>query len=170
MGVDPALAQADRDPAHLHPVLRRRWQITQDVLSREFGLPTLMTEGFRSNARQAWLWAQGRTAEACQAKGIDPTWARPGGILTNAWSSKVSAHGWVFNGEPMAAAVDVVPLGTDGKPYTNDDPWDHFLAVCTREAGRFGLVHFTSHGVITDRPHLQLAEWSDADHTLHLYS
>jgi hypothetical protein len=102
---------------------------------------------------------------------VPPEFARPGAIVTNAWSAKTSAHGWTETRKgvtvPAAAALDVVPVGKDGKPWTADDDWDGFLRAMTAEGYAIGLVHFHKPGEPpSDKPHLQLKEWSDASHQL----
>jgi hypothetical protein len=119
--------------------------------------------------RQQFLWGAGRTVGALLDKGIPGRWARPNlARVTNAWSAKVSAHGHTEGNRPAACAIDVVPAGKDGRPWTLDDEWDWFCSVVAREGAGHGLVHFTSRGKVTDRPHLQLTEWCDRCFTLHL--
>ena len=161
------LDRPDRDLLKGHLLLQERWpkllrRLTQD------GFAMMLIEVYRPDTRQQWLYAQGRTPEACAIKGIPTQWARPGSIVTNAWSAKTSAHGWTSEGEPAAAALDVVPVGADGKPWTIDDPWDAFVSAIARYGAEVGLVHFTSRGKVTDRPHLQLREYSDLTHRLEL--
>ena len=64
----------DRDLEHLHPVLREKHTALMTKLEDE-GLPFELFEGYRTPARQAWLYGQGRT--------------RPGAIVTRAraWKS-----------------------------------------------------------------------------------
>jgi peptidoglycan L-alanyl-D-glutamate endopeptidase CwlK len=57
------------DPACLHPVFRQKSADLLKELSKE-GIPFRLFEGFRSPARQQYLYAQGRT--------------RPGAIVTKA--------------------------------------------------------------------------------------
>lgn len=157
---------ASRDLALMHPKGAERWLALKIHLETKFGMPMLLVEAYRPELRQQWLWAQGRTVEQCAEKGISTAFARAGAIVTNAWSAKKSAHGWTRKNEAgivvaAAAAVDVVPVGPDNKPYTKDDEWDEFIAVLAREGPSFGLVHFTSRGKVTDRPHLQMVEWRD---------
>src|SRR4029077_5725142 len=117
--------------------------------------------------RQQWLYGQGRSPVELELKAIDPRFARPGKIVTNAWSAKTSAHGWTEGGVPMSCALDVAPTGEDGRPWTADDPWDEFVSLVARLGAQVGLVHFHAVGkAVWDRPHLQLAEWDDRAHTL----
>lgn len=154
--------QADRDLMNGHPLLRDRWEWLNEYL-RSQGHSMLVVEVFRSNERQGWLYGAGRTPEAMKLKRLPPYWARPEEPrVTNAWSSSTSAHGLMIDGRPAAAALDVVPVGRDGKPFTADDPWDEFVATIAKVGPRYGLVHFHAPGkAVWDRPHLQLIEWSD---------
>jgi hypothetical protein len=162
----------NRDPSQWHPLVRLRWPPLLDRLERD-GFQMFVNEGYRPELRQQWLWAQGRSAPECSNKGIPPAFARPGLIVTNASSARLSAHGVTEKNDldetmPAAAALDVVPVGTDGKPWTADDPWDAWLATLAVYGAEVGLIHFTSRGKITDTPHLQLVEWCDRCHLLHL--
>jgi hypothetical protein len=162
----------DRNPARWHPLVRARWPALRERLAAD-GFGMFVNEGYRPELRQQWLWAQGRTAAECGTKGINPRFARPGPIVTNAWSARLSAHGVIMldpaTGNtviPASAALDVVPVGDDGKPWSHDDPWDAWLAKLAEYGSGIGLVHFTSRGKISDMPHLQLIEWSDREHRL----
>jgi hypothetical protein len=127
----------------------------------------MVWEVYRSDERQAWLYGQGRTALDLEAVGLDPALARPGERVTNAWSAKLSAHGWTEAGLPAAAAFDLMPLGPDGQAWTADDPWDEFVRVVAEQAEKVGLRHFAKPGKPPwDRPHVQLSEWSDMEHRL----
>lgn len=70
----PSVDARDRDPAHLHPVVRDAVGRTLEALNAQ-GAPFRLFEGYRTPERQAHLFAQGRT--------------RPGGKVTNAqaWQS-----------------------------------------------------------------------------------
>jgi len=160
----------DRDWGKAHPLLRPRYEKLNKALLEGHGIALWVGEIFRSDERQQWLYAQGRTAADCLAKGIRPEWARPGPVVTNAWSARTSAHGHTSNGNPSACAIDVVPLGADGRPWTKDDDWDKFVQLTT-DGGSVGfdcgLVHFHRPGVaVWDKPHLQLVEWFDSIHDL----
>jgi hypothetical protein len=126
-----------------------------------------VNEVFRPNERQMWLFGAGRTPEQCAKKGVPKHYARPKDpIVTNSWSAKNSAHGWMENGKPAACALDIVPLGKDGKPWTKDDPWDDLVKV-VQSFEHIGLRHFHKPGKPPwDKPHVQLTEWSDAEHRL----
>lgn len=159
-----------RDMTMAHPLVQERWPKLKAYLEAH-GFTMYVNEVFRYNRRQQWLYGAGRSIKQMKAIGLPPAWARPNEkIVTNASDCFKSAHGWTRQDErgywvPAAAAIDVVPLGADGKPWTRDDPWDGVLK-CLREGGyEFGLVHFTKPGKDPwDRPHLQLKEWSDSEH------
>jgi hypothetical protein len=159
------VTRANTDRALWHPLLVTRWAVL-DLKLAAAGIPCRVVEGYRSDERQAWLYAQGRT--------------RPGLIVTNAASAKLSAHGYMCkqvvaaDGStilvPGACALDIVPIGADGKPWTADDDWPRFVAMTT-DAGsvgwNIGLIHFHAPGKqVWDKPHLQLREWSDSSHDL----
>lgn len=155
------LDRPDRDMGKANLLVQRRWPRLKHLLAAE-GIATDVNEVYRAELRQQWLWAQGRTVEQCQAKGIDLRFARPGSIVTNAWSAKKSAHGWTEGGVPSSCALDVVPIGGDGKPWTADDRWDDFVSLVAVLGAQVGLVHFHAPGkAVTDRPHVQLSEWRD---------
>lgn len=122
----------DRDPLHLHPVMREAVRLVlADCAAR--GLPFALFEGFRSRARQAELYAQGRTAQ-----GPIVTYAGPG----------QSYHQY-------GLAVDivgfVVPTGSNRAQWTWDRPqseWNALHAI----AWAHGLEPLNF-----ETPHLQLA-------------
>lgn len=166
--------QADPDLALGHPLLQARWEVLNGILLHKYGWRMLVIEVYRPELRQQWLYGAGRTVPELMAKGIVTRFSRPTlKRVTGAWSAKVSAHGVTIRGPggtwiPAAAALDVDPVGEDGKPWTADDPWDPFVVALAAEGPAVGLVHFHSRGTVTDRPHLQLwPEWSDQDHRLH---
>lgn len=162
----------DRDLLKLHPLTRSRWAALKPDLERILGCTMLLTEGYRSDERQQWLFGAGRDANVLEAHRINRGWARPTEPrVTNASSAETSAHGWLNEaGQPASAAIDVVPLGADGKPWSLDDPWADFVQLTTDRgllAVQHGLVHFHGAGKqVWDKPHLQLDSWDDATHTL----
>jgi hypothetical protein len=163
-----AVLVVDRDLTHAHRLVRMRWPVIQAVLRVQHRINTMVNETARSEGRQLYLYGAGRTAEWLKARGLDSRYARPTEpVVTNAWSAKLSAHGWMEEGKSAAAALDVVPLGGDGKPWTADDPWDAFVSIMAEIGPPCGLVHFHAPGKqVWDKPHLQLVEWSDAQHAL----
>lgn len=165
MTLDPS--KPNRDMKLAHPLLANRWIALQAELAVA-DLPILLWECFRYDARQAWLYGQGRKAPVLKKVGVDPSYARAGPIVTNAWSAALSAHGWrLNNGAPASCAIDIVPLGPDGRPWTQDDPWDQLVEVVAKLSAKVGLRHFSKPGKPPwDKPHLQLVEWSDSLHRL----
>jgi hypothetical protein len=157
----------DRDPAKWHPLLRERWpKLAGRLLAA--GIRTMIWEGYRSGQRQAWLYGQGRTPEDLRLVGVNPGYARSGGRVTNAYSARLSAHGWELpDGTPAAAALDLVPIGPDGRPWSLDDRWIDFVQFVAISTAETGLRHFSKPGKPPwDRPHVQLVEWSDPLHRL----
>lgn len=167
---DPA--RPCRDLSTGHELLRQRWAVLEALLAGR-GYVMFVNEVGRYHVRQQWLYGAGRTEDACRRHGVPARFARPQDpVVTNAWSCATSAHGWSAR-QPdgtwrlASAALDVVPLGTDGKPWTKDDPWDGFLAAMKSDGYDLGLVHFHAPGKPPwDKPHLQLREWSDVSHSL----
>jgi peptidoglycan LD-endopeptidase CwlK len=82
----PAEPPRDTDISRLAPLFAAR---VAETLSRArmAGLDPVLFEGWRSDVRQRWLYAQGRT--------------RPGDVVTNAQSALYSWHGY-------GLAVDVI--------------------------------------------------------------
>lgn len=155
-----------------HPLLQERWPPLHDELETLLQGRVRVIEVYRYNQRQQWLYGQGRNKAECKAAGVPENYARAGNRVTNAASSLTSAHGWtreVRKGVyvPAAAALDVVPLGNDGLPWTKDDPWLEFIDMVKDLVPLYGLHHFSKPGKQPwDKPHLQLVEWSDTTHTV----
>jgi peptidoglycan L-alanyl-D-glutamate endopeptidase CwlK len=105
---------ASRSTLDLDPRVRA---MCVDFLTRcqAAALDVIVTCTYRSNAEQASLYAQGRTA--------------PGAVVTNARPGQ-SLHNRTVNGAPSALAFDVVPL-RDGKcVWSSDDPiWQKVGAI-----------------------------------------
>lgn len=166
------------DPALWHPLLVQRWWQLFPMLTHLLNCNVIVNEGYRPDLRQQWLYGQGRTAAQLKVKGIDPSFARPGLIVTNAWSAKTSPHGLTLpivgtgewpDGRPAACALDIIVLGQDGKPWTKDDPWDEFIKLTTDDGPltNYGLVHFKGpRNIVTDGPHLQMIEYDNHTHNL----
>lgn len=166
--VNSDITRADTDLRRGHPLLRERWARLERLLREEHGMACRVIEVYRPEGRQRWLYGAGRTAQDLIQKGIDAAYARPSEPrVTNAWSAATSAHGWMEHGEPAAAALDVCPVGRDGRPYTADDPWDEFVRLIAALGPGIGLVHFHGKKGVWDRPHLELyPEWSNREHRL----
>lgn len=168
--------EADPDLDKGHPLLQVRWASLQHLLVEKYGFNMRVIEVYRADLRQQWLYGSGRSIAQLMDHGINTAFARPNlPRITMAWSARLSAHGvtqpdGAGQMMPAAAALDVAPVGVDGRPWTQDDPWDAFTVAMVVEGPSHGLVHF--HGrnkQVTDRPHLQLyPEWSDSLHRLTL--
>jgi hypothetical protein len=162
------VTRADPDLAKGHSLLQQRlppWE--QAAAGAGFRVQRL--EVYRPDARQAWLYGQGRTPEALQAVGLDPALARPGQIVTNAWSAKTSAHGYTIqpNETPAAAGADYGVLDSAGKLWAADADWPGFMVWCLANEQQYAIRHFGPplHPV-TDQPHVQLVEYNDHTHQL----
>lgn len=160
--------RVNRNLADCHVLVRMRWPAIKAQLEQLYGIQMFVNETYRSDVRQQYLYGAGRSVAECQAKGIPAEFARPSeSRVTNAWSATTSAHGWMEDGKPAAAALDVVPLGLDGRPWTADDPWDAFVATVAKIGPLAGLVHFHAPGkAVWDKPHLELVEWNNRLHRL----
>ncbi len=158
----------DRDLTKAHPLLRQRWAMLGGRLYHRVG-KVMIWECYRPDDRQAWLYGQGRTSAELAAVGLVPTLAQPEKPrVTNAWTAKLSAHGWTLDdGTPASCALDLVPLGADDRPWSKDDPWDEFITVVAEFAPLTGLRHFAKPGRKPwDGPHVELDEWSKRLHRL----
>jgi hypothetical protein len=165
MSPDPRIP--DRDLAKGHPLVQLNLPpLLVDL--EQAGFPMFVEEVYRFDLRQQWLFAQGRSPEVCRLNAIPEAWARPGPIVTNASSARASAHGFkLLNGQPASCAVDLVPLGPDGKPWSPDDPWQEFVGRLEPLLNAHGFRHFHAPGKeVWDKPHVQLVGWNDATHTL----
>ena len=83
---------ADRDWGHLYPAFRAKLEAVLAEMHRRTGEEWILVEGYRSQARQTWLYAQGRT--------------RPGPVVT--WIEHPAWHG-------AGLAADVMPQKTGYK-------------------------------------------------------
>lgn len=156
----------DRDLYKGHQLLQQRLPAFI-AEAKAMGYELFTNEIYRSEERQQWLYGQGRTPAQCTVKGVPVDYARPGSIVTNAWSAKTSPHGHEEDGLPAACAADLVPVGADGKAWTKDDNWDAYLTVLEPVANKHGLRHFHAPGKqVWDKPHIQLVEWNDSTLTL----
>ncbi len=101
------------------------------------GLPVKVNEGFRSQARQSYLYEQGRS--------------RPGDIVTNAPTSLTSWHGY-------GLAVDVIhqtkaywPFGQDAAHAAQNEDWFRQVAQVFKAHGCAWGGDWTK----PDTPHMQ---------------
>ena len=117
----------------VHPMLARKIRQLYEILLTDNPPITLrITQGYRSWAEQAQLYAQGRSA--------------PGKVVTNA----EPGHSW----HQFGLAVDVVPLGLEGQPDWNTahPTWQRIVAAGTS----LGLVAGAQWRSFPDYPHFQL--------------
>lgn len=129
---------ASRSPNDLHPDILPKFHAFLRAC-QEQAIDVLVTCTYRSNAEQAKLYAQGRTA--------------PGKIVTDAKPGESKHNNVSANGSPAAKAFDVVPM-VNGKPdWDATDPiWERLGEIgerCGLEwAGRW--THFKEY------PHFQV--------------
>ena len=141
------MSTPDRDPQHLDSQLRwilDRVQQASDLL----GHPIALTEGLRSDDRQAELYALGRTV----VSHVGVTRTRSMGLtVTNAMAGQ-SRHR--PNAEGFGEALDF--HFAEGEPWGEDQPWELigilFETLGCEWGGRW--VRW-GHGK-GDRPHVQL--------------
>lgn len=132
---------ADRQFAHLYPPFADRlmdaiYQATQETAGKHGVHHWVLVEGFRSQARQDWLYAQGRT--------------RRGEIVTH---TKKSNHS-------KGLAGDCYPVDAHGNVMweAHEEVWQQFgHCVRTQEelqwGGDFPTIHPGS--TFVDRPHVE---------------
>lgn len=103
----------------------------------------LICSGVRTDAQQAALYAQGRTA--------------PGKIVTNAPTAAESPHGRrYFNGTPWGCAIDAVRASDSGEALWEDlDSLEQMAEV----AERLGMVWGGRWKRLKDWDHFELPEW-----------
>lgn len=139
----------NRDLTLLHPLLARRLLDFLQETARQ-KLAVFVTEGWRSEERQTWLYASGRT--------------RPGAILTYARPGQ-SYHGLRIHGRRRSAAVDVAVWDED-VPWSKSLDWsgsDKEWRIIEAAAKTAGLQTLSF-----EKAHLQLpfplAELADGRH------
>lgn len=121
-----------RDPAHLHPAVRRRYDKHMALLKAE-SIDVITTSTYRDNESQNALYAQGRT--------------KPGKKVTNARGGQ-SWHNW-------RCAYDLVPL-RNGKPVWGTSGEDGKLWQRIGELGeKAGLEWAGRWKTFKEFPHFQ---------------
>ena len=128
---DPA--EIDSNPAHLYPPFAAKVQAVIKEANREcakWGYRWKLLEGYRSQARETYLYAQGRT--------------RPGKIVTN---DPIPRH------HGFGDAVDCVPVKADGSIDWNapEEVWAQYGHV----ARAAGLTWGGDWPSFPDKPHIQ---------------
>jgi len=141
----------DRDLAKLHPAFRLKVERLLEALQRA-GVPFKLDEGFRSQERQAWLYASGRTRPGSiltQKDGAPGVWPKTHKVASERGKSRRSRH-------QSGLAADLYPLrSNDGRvwiPAASHEAWV-LLATAARS---LGLRAGRDWG---DSPHV---EWSGA--------
>lgn len=136
----------DSDKTHLDATFAQKLEAALAALAAQ-GSPFRLVEGYRTVARQQWLYGSGRPS----AK----PFGRPGAILTNADGVKsISAH--QGSGNPgTGTAADCYPVknGAVFIPPANDPVWVRY-ADAVEEAGLRAGLRFSS---FPDAPHCELA-------------
>lgn len=144
------VATLDADLTKGHSLLRVRLPQLLVALEKQ-GVRLKILEVFRTDERQKWLYAQGRT--------------RPGVIITNASSALTSPHGHMENCSPASCAVDLLP--NEPNPWQDAVFWSNWIGPLEKVINQYGLRHFHAPGkAVWDQPHLQLIEWSDSESRL----
>lgn len=135
----------DPNPGHLDPVFRNKLQIVLARLAAA-GKPFRLVEGFRTRARQQWLFGSGRPT-------VTP-FGRPGPILTNADGvvalSRHQGNGTLGSGR----AADCYPT-RDGRvfiPPSSNPIWAAYADAVEAE----GLVAGHRFPTLKDSPHCEL--------------
>ena len=128
---------ASRRLEDLDPELRKLAQRHQDACA-VLGIDLLIYCTYRSNAEQAELYVQGRTA-----LGRIRTYAKPG----------ASNHNATRDGIPAARAYDCVPIRQGKAIWNNDDPaWE----IVGEEGEKLGLSWAGRWLSFREFPHFEL--------------
>ena len=126
-----SVSTEDNNWNHLLPEFRAKLRAVLREVEEATGEPWEMVEGYRSQARQTWLYAQGRT--------------RPGAVIT--WKKTPSWHG-------TGVAADVRParVRREGYGHIPHSHWERLRAIYTRHGlanpawkkGDFQHIQWTS--------------------------
>lgn len=138
----------DRDLSDLTPGFRVSVERLVEWLKSR-GWKPLITEGWRSEARQAWLYNLGRTTALPKPDGR----GLGGRVVTNARSARKSWH-------PYRVAVDIVDADELWKETARQRRWQvDLLAGCRQFGLRSGMDWDadgqTSDEAFVDAPHVQ---------------
>jgi peptidoglycan LD-endopeptidase CwlK len=104
--------KVDRNRSHLFPDFRKRLEAVMTDVRRLTGREWMIVEGYRSQERQDWLYAQGRT--------------RPGKVVT--WIKSPRWHG-------KGLAADLAPLQSGKVWYGAPREVWKLMQDCAREHG-----------------------------------
>lgn len=137
---------ADSDLAHLFPTFRVKVvatlaQATHETAGKYHGLKDVrLFEGYRSQARQTWLYEQGRT--------------HPGSIVTNVRTPIKHGYG---------LAADVVGYTMSGEPSWDwpDAFWEQLGHAARTQGLEWGGDW---KGNLNDTPHIQMSDDYKAQH------
>lgn len=123
----------DRNLAHLDPKMKTAVLLLLNHLKFE-GIPVFLNEGYRSNARQAELYAQGRTTTGARVTNAKPGYGR----------------------HNFGQAIDLYPCDKDGDPLFNFDPAQHKWPRVVALAKMCGLAWGGDWRTFRDFPHMEL--------------
>ena len=140
LGTDPSVEKADNDMSHLFPLFVEKVKevlamVTHDTKGKHDVDHWIVFEGYRSQARQDWLYSQGRT--------------RPGDVVTHI---HVSNH-------TSRMAADCYPMNVHGEVMWEPHPdiWSQYghciRAVGMQWGGDYPRIFPGSHFV--DQPHVE---------------
>lgn len=142
--MDLVVKRANRNPALLHPALLYGWQLTEAAFAM-IGRPVMLTETARSHARQAELYAQGRTA--------------PGKKVTNARAGQSDHHP---HPDGFAWALDYAFRSGRSPSWLESHPWEavarYFCAIVLPAQYAKLELKAGADWRKPDRPHLYLTK------------
>lgn len=122
----------DRYLNHLVPAFRVKLERLLETLGHA-GVPFALDEGLRSQERQAWLYASGRTrpgAILTQKDGASGVWPADHPVVSERGKSRRSRH-------QSGLAADLYPVKADGRiwiPPASHEAWV-LLATAARSLG-----------------------------------
>ncbi len=140
-----------RDPFELNALVRVMLELALADIKRQ-GVNPLVTETYRPQERQNYLYCQGRTIAQCTAKGITSTFAK-------AYSNPgVGQKTWTLNSvHTTRKAVDVIPQRVvNGKMtaiYNTKDPQTQIIIKTMQKYGFEAGANWTT---TPDSPHFQV--------------
>lgn len=138
----------DRSLESLHPAFRAKLERLLQTLERA-GVPFKLDEGFRSEERQAWLYASGRTRPGrivTQKDGRPGVWPKTHPVASERGKPRRSRH-------QSGLAADLYPVRGDGRVWI--PPAEHEAWVLLASAAQsLGLRPGRAWG---DSPHVEWA-------------